>query len=293
MRYRKYYPTLGELVGSGNAGILTQNLFKDIHWFDGTLTYTDADGNLHNYPNLNFAPADLYSYWHYTYENLRVGYSCGTKSPWEGPSNAQWTLCASNLYEKAAQWLKLNEGKFLRIVKTYGLTYDPISNYDMVELSGDAKKEGKAKTTNSIQGGIVTDVDAPEIQSLHYTTTYDDASSSRLADKTTTEYSGTYRIESESSQIPIQRTVQRAENEGDGSTTEVERTDTENITWDEITTPDAHDVEAHKLVRRGNIGVTTTQEMIEAERELAKQNIIEDFFKELNAAVMLQSWKWS
>lgn len=286
MRYRKYYPTLGELVGSGNAGILTQNLFKDIHWFDGTLTYTDADGKLHNYPNLNFGPSNLYSYWHYTYENLRVGYSCGAKSPWEGPSDAQWTLCAANLYEKAAQWLKLNEGKFLRIVKTYGLIYDPISNYDMVELSGDAKKEGKAKSTNSIQGGIVTDVDAPETQSKNYTTTYDNASDTRLAGRSTSEYNGTHRVESDT-QIPIKRTVQRAESEGDGSTTEVERTSTQSLTWEEITTPEAHDVEAHKLVRHGNIGVTTTQEMIEAERELAKQNIIEDFFKELNAAVML------
>ena len=291
MRYRKYYPTLGELVGSGNAGVLTQNLFKNIHWFDGTLTYTDADGNLHNYPNLNFAPADLYSYWHYTYENLRVGYSCGVKSPWEGPSDAQWTNCASNLYEKAAQWLKLNEGKFLRLVKTYGLTYDPISNYDMVEVSGDAKKEGKAKSTNSIKGGIITDVDAPETQSKNYTTTYDNSSDTRLAGRSTSEYNGTHRVDE--AQIPIKRTVQRAEADGDGATTEVERNSTETLTWDEITTPEAHDVEAHKLVRRGNIGTTTTQEMIEAERELAKQNIIEDFFKELNAAVMLQSWKWS
>lgn len=291
MRYRKYYPTLGELIGSGYAGALAQNLFANIHWFDGTLTYTDAEGNLQNYPNLNFAPTDLYTYWHYTYENLRVGYSCGTKSPWEGPTSVQWTNCAANLYEKAAQWLKLNEGKFLRLVKTYGLTYDPISNYDMVELSGDAKKEGKAKSTNSIQGGIVTDVDAPEIQSKSYTTTYDDASDTRLAGRTTNEYNGVHRADA--AQIPIKRTVQRAENDGDGSTTEVERTSTQNLTWDEITTPDGHEVEAHKLVRRGNIGVTTTQEMIEAERELAKQNIIEDFFKELNAAVMLQSWKWS
>lgn len=285
MRDRKYYPTLGELVGSGNADILTQNLFKNIHWFDGTLTYTDADGNSHNYPNLNFAPADLYSYWHYTYENLRIGYSCGVISPWEGPSDAQWTNCAANLYEKAAQWLKLNEGKFLRIVKTYGLIYDPISNYDMVELSGDAKKEGTTKATNSIQGGIVTDVDAPETQSNNYTTTYDDASNTRLAGRTTSEYNGTYRVDD--ANIPIQRTVQRVESKGDGSTTEVERTSTQNLTWEEITTPDAHEVNAHKLVRRGNIGTTTTQEMIEAERELAKQNIIEDFFKGLNAAVML------
>lgn len=292
MRYRKYYPTLGELVGSGNAGVLTQNLFKNIHWFDGTLTYTDADGNLHNYPNLNFAPADLYSYWHYTYENLRVGYSCGVKSPWEGPSDAQWTNCAANLYEKAAQWLKLNEGKFLRLVKTYGLTYDPISNYDLIELSGDAKKEGKAESKNSIKGGIVTDVDAPETQSKNYSTTYDNASDTRLAGRSTSEYNGTHRVESDT-QIPIKRTVQRAEADGDGSTTTVERTDTQILTWDEITTPSAHDVEAHKLIRRGNIGTTTTQEMIEAERELAKQNIIEDFFKELNAAVMLQSWRWS
>ena len=57
-------------------------------------------------------------------------------------------------------FLKLNKVKYLGLVKTYGLQYDPISNYDMVEQSGDARKEGKAESTNSIKGGIVTDVDA-------------------------------------------------------------------------------------------------------------------------------------
>lgn len=295
MRYRKYYPTLGELVGSTYAGILTQNLFKNIHWFDGTLTYIDAEGNSQNYPNLDFTPADLYSYWFYTYENLRVGYSCGTKSPWEGPTSAQWTNCAANLYEKAAQWLKLNEGKFLRLVKTYGLTYDPISNYDMVEVEGSALKQADEETKNSISGKMITDVDAPETQVQNYSTTYDDASNTRLAGRSTNEYLNTYRTETVGqNSIPIKRTSQSMEGTDPGQTSTSKYKDaTQALTWDEITTPDSNRAQARKLVRRGNIGTTTTQEMIEAERELARQNILEEFFKELNAAVMLQSWKWS
>ena len=44
MRNRKYYPTLHDLLGSTYAGAIATNLFTSIHWFDGTLTYTDYEG---------------------------------------------------------------------------------------------------------------------------------------------------------------------------------------------------------------------------------------------------------
>lgn len=288
MRYRKYYPTLHDLLASTYAGSITSNLFKNIHWFDGTLSYIDAEGNPKNYPNLNFTPADLYEYWSIMFEELRIGYPCKCGNPFNGPSAAEWTECAANFLVKAQQWLKLNENKYLGLIKTYGLNYDPISNYDMVEVEGSALKQSDEEVKNSISGKMITDVDAPETQVKNYTTTYDDASDARLAGKSTSEYLNTYRKETVGENaIPIRRTSQSMEgtDAGQTSTSKFKSAD-QTLTWDEITTPDSNRAQARKLVRKGNIGTTTTQEMIEAERELARQNIIEEFFREFNKGVM-------
>lgn len=288
MRYKKYYPTLHDLLASTYAGSITSNLFKNIHWFDGTLTYVDAEGSSKNYPDLGFKPADLYEYWSIMFEELRIGYPCKCGNPFNGPSAAEWTECAANFLVKAQQWLKLNENKYLGLVKTYGLTYDPISNYDMVEVEGSALKQSEEETKNTIKGKMITDVDAPQTQVKNYTTTYDDAKDSRLAGRSTNEYLNTYRTETVGeNDIPIKRTSQSMEGADAGQTTTSKYKDTsQSLEWDEITTPASNRAQARKLVRRGNIGTTTTQEMIEAEREIARQNILEEFFREFNKGVM-------
>ena len=288
MRRRKYYPTLHDLLASTYAGIIPSNLFTSVHWFDGTLSYTDYEGETQSYPDLGFKPADLYTYWSLMFEELRIGYPCKCSNPFNGPSAAEWTDCAANFVAKAQQWLKLNEGKFLGLVKTYGLTYDPISNYDMVEVEGSALKQADQETKNSIRGKMITDVDAPETQVQNYTTTYDDASNSRLAGRSTNEYLNTYRTETvDGNAIPIKRTSQSMEGTDPGQTSTSKFTSADqSLEWDEITTPDSNRAQARKLIRKGNIGTSTTQEMIEAERELARQNILEEFFRELNKGVM-------
>ncbi len=288
MRYRKYYPTLHDLLASTYAGSITSNLFKNIHWFDGTLTYTDYEGQTQSYPNLGFTPADLYEYWSIMFEELRIGYPCKCGNPFNGPSAAEWTECAANFLVKAQQWLKLNENKFLGLVKTYGYKYDPISNYDMVEVEGSALKQADEETKNSISGKIITDVDAPETQVKNYTTTYDDASDGRLAGKSTSEYLNTYRTETVGENaIPIRRTSQSMEgtDAGQTSTSKFKSAD-QTLEWDEITTPGSNRAQARKLIRKGNIGVMTSQQMIENERELARQNILEEFFREFNKGTM-------
>ena len=288
MRYRKYYPTLHDLLASTYAGSITSNLFKNIHWFDGTLTYTDYEGQTQSYPNLGFTPADLYEYWSIMFEELRIGYPCKCGNPFNGPSAAEWTECAANFLVKAQQWLKLNENKFLGLVKTYGYKYDPISNYDMVEVEGSALKQADEETKNSISGKIITDVDAPETQVKNYTTTYDDASDGRLAGKSTSEYLNTYRTETVGENaIPIRRTSQSMEgtDAGQTSTSKFKSAD-QTLEWDEITTPESNRAQARKLIRKGNIGVMTSQQMIENERELARQNILEEFFREFNKGTM-------
>lgn len=306
MRNKKYYPTLHDLLASGYAGTVQNNLFSSIHWFDGTLTYTDFNGETQYYPDLDFTPAELWQVWSMLYEELRIGYQCKCVNPFSGPSAAEWTECAANFLAKAQAWLKLNENKFLGLVKTYGYKYDPISNYDMVEVEGKAEKESNYEVANTITGKLITDVDSPEMQSKAYSTTYDDASDTRLSSRTTTEYGGSsntsngYRVEQVSGEgttvnIPIIRTAQSMEGENPkiATVSGYERGEgkDQSVEWKEgnetlVKTPDGNRAEARKLTRKGNIGVMTSQQMIESERELARQNIVEEFFREFNKGVM-------
>lgn len=288
MRHRKYFPQLETLKEKANNNQL-QTIFSDCHWFDGTLTYVDSEGEVQHYPNFNFNPQKLYTYWSTMYEAMRVGYACKTSNIWSGPTQEEWNSCAAELTTKAKLWLDLNQAKFLGLIKTFGYKYDPISNYDLYEISGDASKRTKEKTSNTLNGTLTTMKDAPTLKTSTYTTTYDSASQDRLAGYQENTYNGVHR-EADGGVPVIQETVIPDENYRNDTSNEYEGN--VNLTIDEITTPEAHSAEVHKLIRKGNIGVTSTQEMIEQEREIAKQNILDEFFKEFNKGVMLQSWAY-
>ena len=50
------------------------------------------------------------------------------------------------------------------------------------------------------------------------------------------------------------------------------------------------DTKIHNLTRSGNIGVTTSQQMIAQERDIVRFSIIEEFFKDLNHELLLATW---
>ena len=49
-------------------------------------------------------------------------------------------------------------------------------------------------------------------------------------------------------------------------------------------------MEVEKLIRKGNIGVTKTTELIEAQREIVKFSIIDEYFNDLNKVIMVGNW---
>ena len=79
----------------------------------------------------------------------------------------------------------------------------------------------------------------------------------------------------------------------DGGTTEVESggDDTRRLNLqdkNDVTETVDNDGTEHEEIRRsGNIGVTTTQQMIQSERELRKWNFFENVFKDLDKELAL------
>ena len=50
------------------------------------------------------------------------------------------------------------------------------------------------------------------------------------------------------------------------------------------------DTDTHSLTRKGNIGVTTSQQMLQSERDIAMFSIIEEYFRELNKNILISLW---
>lgn len=144
---------------------------------------------------------------------------------------------------------------FQTMYKAWILQYEPLENYDKNETITHIKNIGNIETSNT---GDITANSATENNSntppttKHYTTTYDSASENRL----------------ESYDVSTGKTST------DSTTTQDTVTETEykTTTLNNLT---AHEVEINTNRTYGNIGVTTSQQMLQSEIDLRKQHLIQ------------------
>ncbi len=126
--------------------------------------------------------------------------------------------------------------------------YDPISNYDMTEESADGKRLDSGKSTTTPSG-------------------------------TSTNTNQTYRtgINSSGDGVPTDKNVNTLTYTGAQTETEVQPDNTQSMVFDGGTKTGYHEANEHFLKRSGNIGVTTTQQMAEAEIQLRKHDLLHEF----------------
>ena len=143
----------------------------------------------------------------------------------------------------------------------------------------DTQAGKKLETTDNEDGSITTAaVNGENVQTKNYTTTMDSASTGRLHNYTD-ELGTTAQMLSTDTreQIPITGEVTA------GNPNLASYTDTESF-------DDRVDTKEHELSRSGNIGVTTSQQMIEQERKLVEFSVVKEFFKDLEHALFLSVW---
>ena len=199
-----------------------------------------------------------------------------------------YTRSYSRMKDSLETCFRTNLWKYLKLLETLGYSYDPISNYDMQEISGDAEKEGAREDNKSIRGQQVTTETAPELKTSTYTTTFDDDTAGRLEGYSVQEYEGSYKVDA--GNVPIKETKKFYEGDNPGETSTLTHTNQVTLTQDEITTPSADKAYTHKLIRRGNIGVTSSQELIKAQRELVKFSLEREILNDMADALLLKVW---
>lgn len=138
-----------------------------------------------------------------------------------------------------------------KMFDTLSLEYNPISNYDMVEVSNDSdtRQYGKQtqRTDNLSHAKTGTEQETPNLTGNSRRNVYgfnaDDSGDGSPSENNTSHTTGT-------------------------DTTTYNLIDADTGTQTHVDSGSDVDTRSHRLTRSGNIGVTTSQQMIQSEREL-------------------------
>lgn len=162
---------------------------------------------------------------------------------------------------------------YLKAYKAMDSEYNPIHNYDNTEKIVDTVENGKITTTNTPNNTVTSDSPANS-KTENYTTTNDDSSIGRLEN---------YSVNTVGTENRYTTTTTTTGNE----TTEINHENvTVNFELDNKTEFTGDTVNTHTLTKKGNIGVTSSQELIVSEIDL-RRNCILDLFIDSFAQIYL------
>lgn len=231
-----------------------------------------------------FNPITLFKLYKYKHGNKHINFVCFTKEFTD-------EMC-EEVKELITMLYKQREFKYDKLWRSETIQYNPIKNYDMTEESTDTTEYD---TEDKITFGS-TQERTPDLEKTTDTEYKPHVKTQVETDNTTTDKVTAYDtntfandkqniIDSTTTTTPILGT----NNKGDETnTTETETgKDTTKHTGADTTTHKGDTTLSHELTRSGNIGVTTTQQMLEQERNIADFSTIEIFFNDIAKEISL------
>lgn len=148
--------------------------------------------------------------------------------------------------------------KWQKLYATLSLEYKPLENYDMQETE---KTTGNIENTDSVNGTINTSVNNEQ-------NSYSNKTSSLYGFNSVTD------VNSDKDNVTDDSTITET-----GETKEVrEKTNMNNS------------IEDRTLTRHGNIGVTTSQQMLQSEIQLWQWTFFNDVFKDIDTILTIQTY---
>lgn len=161
-------------------------------------------------------------------------------------------------------YCQANRNRWEHIILADVAKYDPIQNYKMVETGGTTSTVAR---TRSSMGKQTT-------KSQVYPFDSNDAAVDGKPESKVTVEQGTLNGTAFSDDAAISGYDD----------------DSKSLTWDSITTPTGNVTSVNKLLRSGNIGVTTSQQMIQSEYDLRKFNVLQEFMNDVAKYSLILDW---
>lgn len=157
-----------------------------------------------------------------------------------------------------AVYESMHHDDFIKALDAWTSDYDPLHNYDGTEISFDVKKEGKTTLTNT-----------PDSQRNKVTTRATVDAKTVVENDVTSYDSTTPRLDNKSTETPTggTETIYDYKNTSDSERGETSMTiDGETIA--------GNDISYHKLTKGGNLGLTTSEQLIQQEVEMRLKPLI-------------------
>lgn len=161
------------------------------------------------------------------------------------------------LYNNIIIFIQKEQDNYYRMITALTENYKPLENYNMVELSGSASKVSDTKST---PGTVTNSVNVFPFD-LNSGTGKPESTTTTTAQQSTAGYND------------ANQDMQWTDGDAFGKT------------------PKGNSVAMSKHTRSGNIGVTTSQQMLEQELELRTKSIIDDFLTKCADTCLLAMWK--
>lgn len=236
-------------------------------------------------------------------------------------------FAVARLARQAKSVFEMNKHKYLKLIELWGFSYNPLFNVDGIEIRQHLANEGvnDVKTQNKSQSGNkVNNFNAVggNVKTTHNVAPYDttvtkeeyndttvgqdtisvqeggvsydengapswsdNATPTTLTGNASTNHNIVNSFTGENGETETTYTHNNAKNIVDGA--EEDYTVESKDTAFGYALVGGDKMEVEKLIRQGNIGVTKTQELIEAERESLRFNIIQEFFDDLNKVILV------
>lgn len=204
---------------------------------------------------------------------------------------SDYAIAWGRLASRIRSVLLFNKEKYLRMLELNGYTYNPIWNVDGEEIYSSLENRGTTdeKTETGIDNVVFSDVDTEQKTKTNtYDGTEHDAQTVTTTAHAAPDSSGNptknyTRTRAEPTDNTQERTFTHHNADNNGADYTVAAADT---AFNQAATGGDH-YHTDKRIRRGNIGVTATQDLIEKSRSLLKQSVLTVFFEDINKQILI------
>lgn len=214
----------------------------------------------------------------------------------------------SKVYRLIKAVMTQNKMKYQKMIDLAGFAYNPLNNVDAHEMHSELISDGDTITDGV---GVQSTAESTDIRNTHKVSPYDGVETATKVESedltngtgTTTQPSVTYgsttysgdsitnpsstasgASKTTTTQAHMEAMTGTGASVGSGTARfHVEKED--NAFGQELYGADKYRAEKNR--RYGNIGVTKTQELLEAERENLRFNLLQEFFRDINKVVLI------
>ena len=213
------------------------------------------------YENIGLSPAEI-SQIYTTYNGLCYIYP--------GLDKQNPALSIRDLGDRIRSVFLLNKPKYMKLIELQGYTYNPLFNVDGVEIRQSLKNEGVNNANRTYTPSNLTNTHSVSAYNSVTKTEYTDVQSGSYTDNTNyTHNNAKNRMVVDGVEIDVDYHVPSKDTAFGEALSGGDK------------------MENEKNIRQGNIGVTKTQELIQAERENLKFSVIKEFIDDINAQILV------